>query len=91
MHTHIFSKQYRPIYITHVCTFPFILAFLYVTGSEKTTLIALLGKIFFDVERKDYVCATVCTFFEERSTFRCGVITVNAKLFPQHTIAENCI
>ena len=66
---------------------------------------------FFDVERKDYVCATVCTSFEKRSTFRlvsrgqtfqgkgtsgllrettfrCGVITANAKLFPQRTIAS---
>ena len=48
-------------------------------------------KFFFDVERKDYVCATVCTSFEKRSTFRCGVITANAKLFPQRTIAENRI
>ena len=45
-------------------------------------------KIFFDLERKDYVCATVCTSLEKRSTFRCGVITANAKLFPQRTIAE---
>ena len=62
-----------------------------VTGFEKTYLIALLRKIFFDVERKDYVCATACTLFEERSTFCCGVITANAKLFLQRTIAENRI
>ena len=41
-----------------------------------------------DLTWKDYVCATVCTLFEERSTFRCGVITANAKLFLQRTIAE---
>ena len=61
------------------------------TGSEKTYLTALLRKMFFDVERKDYVCATVCTLFEERSTFHCGFIIANAKLFLQRTIAENCI
>ena len=62
-----------------------------VTGPKKTTLIALLRKFFFVVEQKDYVCATVCTLFEQRSTFCCGVITANAKLFPQRTIVENCI
>ena len=55
---------------------------LYVTGSEKMTLIAHLHQIFFAIERKAHIRFIVCSLFQACSLFRCEVMIANAGAVP---------
>ena len=52
--------------------------YVYVTGSEKTTLIAT----FLAIERKAYIRSVVCNLFQARSPFSCEVMIANAGAVP---------
>ena len=54
----------------------------YVTGSEKTTLIAHFHKNLFCARTKAHIRSIVCRLFQAHSPFRCEVMVANADAVP---------